>query len=541
MVTKDLEEKSLRELILAFDDGLSVYDGLNKDFVPIKVSFSQCTYMTAVTAIEELMTYVANLDRDICREPLCLDLDEMGSEDYWMEKLAKTKSDMVELEDLPLLQKDLVWGYKGFYPQSTTELYQGIEQKTKEVAGLLRQIQQKMDEKPLSFYNKFYHDQRAQYCEEQAVKDFKYWLTHSGIPSLVKLRTLRAQVIADFINGGMLKCATDPSVEEWEKVNVEQFKKQLPLEYGYAEWFDVCYTIFNRTIGWQGDILIPNYDCAGLFIFQHWAELTPEQINSIFYLDKMLEQIHAEVLHLPETEAEAEPAAEFSRICNSAARNGEFEIRNSQPSNSCVPSVASGQRPSDKFDGTEDIRLSALFREECYEELKMVIDSWRPHLKDVDPDEDALCLSTFHFDLDQIQPSTVYLDFARLISQGALMVPMSNLAAYMFSHSNLSKSENALYVQLKRYKKMCGYAHEVSDTLCRRGAMVPDPIAPLIKEPQHPEGELGTVGHIPVVGEDVGVFHSSYLREILAATANLEGIFPIHLEIALCLSVFHVI
>ena len=75
----------------------------------------------------------------------------------------------------------------------------------------------------------------------------------------------------------------------------------------------------------------------------------------------------------------------------------------------------------------------------------------------------------------------------------------------------------------------------------RKGAMVPDPIAPLIKEPQHPEGELGTVGHIPVVGEDVGVFHSSYLREILAATANLEGIFPIHLEIALCLSVFHVI
>ena len=108
MVTKDLEEKSLRELILAFDDGLSVYDGLNKDFVPIKVSFSQCAYLTAITAIKELQAYIADQDRDICRKPLCLDLDEMGSEDYWMEKLAKTKSDMVELEDLPLLQKDLV-------------------------------------------------------------------------------------------------------------------------------------------------------------------------------------------------------------------------------------------------------------------------------------------------------------------------------------------------------------------------------------------------------------------------------------------------
>ena len=77
-------------------------------------------------------------------------------------------------------------------------------------------------------------------------------------------------------------------------------------------------------------------------------------------------------------------------------------------------------------------------------------------MKDVDPDVDALSLNTFHFDLDQIQPSTVYLDFARLICHEALIVPMSNLAAYMFSHSNLSKSENALYVQLKRYKKMCG-------------------------------------------------------------------------------------
>jgi len=29
------------------------------------------------------------------------------------------------------------------------------------------------------------------------------------------------------------------------------------------------------------------------------------------------------------------------------------------------------------------------------------------------------------------------------------------LAAYMFQHSNLSRSENALYVQLKRYRRLC--------------------------------------------------------------------------------------
>lgn len=90
MVTRELEEKSLRTLILALNEGLSVYGGLNKNFVPIKVSFSQCTYMTAMTAIGELVAYVSDLDRDICREPLCLDLDEMGSEDYWTGKLENT-------------------------------------------------------------------------------------------------------------------------------------------------------------------------------------------------------------------------------------------------------------------------------------------------------------------------------------------------------------------------------------------------------------------------------------------------------------------
>lgn len=287
----------MRALILALNEGLSVYGGLNKNFVPIKVSFSQCTYMTATTAIGELVAYASDLDRDICREPLCLDLDEMGSEDYWTGKLDKLRSDMTELEELPLLQRDLVWGYKGFFPKSTTEFYQGVEEKVMEVARLIRQVQQKMEEKTLSFYNKFYHDQRAQYCEEQAVKDFKYWLSHSGIITPDKLKTLRAEKIADFINGGTLRLATKSSGVEQGCVDVEQFKKQLPEpdKYPYAEWFDDCYTIFCRTVSWQGYILVPNYDCAGLFIFQHWRELDEEDIRAIFFLDKMLELINGEM------------------------------------------------------------------------------------------------------------------------------------------------------------------------------------------------------------------------------------------------------
>lgn len=315
MMTKELEEeKSLRELLLALNEGLTFYRSLNKNYVPIKVSFSQCAYMTATTAIEELQAYIADLDRDICREPLCLDLDEMGSEDYWMEKLSKLRSDMVELEEVPLLQRKLIWGYLGFYPWTTTEFYMGVEEKVMEVARLIRLVQQKMAEKPLSFYGKFYHDQRALYCEEPAVKDFKHWLSHSGIITPIKLRMLRAEKIADFINSGILRLALGSCDIEGDAVDVEQFKKQLPHNYSCVKDFDVLCTVFSRTIGRQGDILVPNYDCAGLFIFQHWAELTEEQINAIFYLDKMLELIHAELQHLPEAEPNPAPAEVEDRI-----------------------------------------------------------------------------------------------------------------------------------------------------------------------------------------------------------------------------------
>ena len=308
MVTKDLEENSLMELILALNKGLTTYGDVNKNFVPIKLSFSQCAYLTAITAIEELQAYICDLDRDICSEPLCLDLDEFGSLDYWLEKLAKLRSDMTELEELPILQHDLVWGYLGFFPKSTTEFYQGVEQKVMEVAGLIKQVQQNMSEKPLSFYGKFYHDLREQYDEEQAVKDYTNRKKELGVVTHDKLISLQAQFIAEFVNNGILSVAFDPSDEEGGKVDVEQFKKLLPRSYNSMDWlkddFDNWFVIFNRTAKWEGDIVTPDYDCAGLFIFQHWEELKEGKVNSIFYLDKMLELVNEDIMQYQPTETE---------------------------------------------------------------------------------------------------------------------------------------------------------------------------------------------------------------------------------------------
>ena len=128
------------------------------------------------------------------------------------------------------------------------------------------------------------------------------WLSHSGVLTLKKLLSLRAQKIAEFVNGDTLRCALDPSGIEWDDADVEGFKKQLPHSYPYKDLFDEKYVIFCRTIRQKGNTIDPNYSCAGLFIFQHWNELTEEQINSIFYLDEMLEQIQEEIQNLPEAD-----------------------------------------------------------------------------------------------------------------------------------------------------------------------------------------------------------------------------------------------
>ena len=103
----------------------------------------------------------------------------------------------------------------------------------------------------------------------------------------------------------------------------------------------------------------------------------------------------------------------------------------------------------------DDTPLSALFRKSHHEELKKRVDSWRQYLIDDDPNIDTVSINNFQFDMTAIRPVSIYMDLAYLVNHDALRPPMSVLARYMYQHSNLSRSKNALYVQLKRYRKMC--------------------------------------------------------------------------------------
>jgi len=98
--------------------------------------------------------------------------------------------------------------------------------------------------------------------------------------------------------------------------------------------------------------------------------------------------------------------------------------------------------------------ISALFRENFHDELRSVVESWRPCLVNDDPTIDALAMNRFEFDFSKILAMGVYIDLGSLLCKHPLEDDnMRTLADYLFLHSNLSNSQPTLYAQLRKYMK----------------------------------------------------------------------------------------
>ena len=116
-------------------------------------------------------------------------------------------------------------------------------------------------------------------------------------------------------------------------------------------------------------------------------------------------------------------------------------------------SKSSSQEASTMAHFSDDTPLSVLFRKIRHEELRKVIESWRPCLIGDDMTVDALAITHFEFDKKRIYSNRVYYDLLDLEALGALQVSLSQLACYLADHSNLSSSQATLYRQLKLYRQ----------------------------------------------------------------------------------------
>ena len=268
-----------------------------------KIAFAYGIITFADEAIEKLEVYLDQLKHNVCHDALPLTMIKEWLENTnWIDKDERLYKELHDYATKPLSAYNVVLGLEGVIFTDTLHMYRTIVERIRRILELLSEIEIILKAPNPELYENFYHNLRVNYNEKEAVDFMDNWLSHSGVLTLKKLLSLRAQKIAEFVNGDTLRCALDPSGIEWDDADVEGFKKQLPHSYPYKDLFDEKYVIFCRTIRQKGNTIDPNYSCAGLFIFQHWNELTEEQINSIFYLDEMLEQIQEEIQNLPEAD-----------------------------------------------------------------------------------------------------------------------------------------------------------------------------------------------------------------------------------------------
>ena len=138
-------------------------------------------------------------------------------------------------------------------------------------------------------------------------------------------------------------------------------------------------------------------------------------------------------------------------VASGAQHVGNIQTQNVYVERRQEPVKAMKQNEENAFD--EDTPLSALFRESCHEELRRIIETWRPCLIDDDASVDALKMTRFEFDKKRIYSNRVYYDLLDLEAVGALQVSLSQLSVYLAGHSNLSNSYATLYRQLKKYRQ----------------------------------------------------------------------------------------
>lgn len=139
-------------------------------------------------------------------------------------------------------------------------------------------------------------------------------------------------------------------------------------------------------------------------------------------------------------------------VASGAQHVGSIQTQNVYVERRQEPAKTRKQNEGNTFD--KDTPLSALFRENHHEELRKVIDSWRPYLIDDDPMVDALDMTSFRFDFSKVIATSIYIDLGRLLYNHTMVDDnMNKLAWYLFLHTNLSQSQATLHAQLRKYKK----------------------------------------------------------------------------------------
>jgi len=296
---------NLRKKLLAFDEGMSVYCALLKDEEDILIPFAISLYVTICKITELLHQYLDDLDRHECREALGNDIGKMMNLAYLM-KGGKLKRDMEALAKISLKEHGYEIIIKGFKPETTMDLYQAIEKKVWEMIDLLKEVDRKLSEAPISLYGQFYEYQKS-ICDRSPVETmYATYKRNVGVPTYDLLKDKQIFEVAELLKRKVLRFTQEPSQRETACVDLDTIRLYLPPGYVMPEGFEKCCARFKRFCSCDGNILKIDRNKYGNYLFQYFYDLTPEERQDLINLDIVLDLIHQDMMRLSKEKKEAD-------------------------------------------------------------------------------------------------------------------------------------------------------------------------------------------------------------------------------------------
>jgi hypothetical protein len=177
-------------------------------------------------------------------------------------------------------------------------IYQYLKDNGKKLKALLAEAEITMHNCDPAIFEEFFFYKKKDFCEFKVKREFNEWLSECHMPSILKLKELRAQAIADALNRGIFDLSPTPSQREMDEVTLDPIIQLLPYNFELTEEFKVAFAKFKRFVKMEGPILKFNYKSYGKYVLTHFYDFNVAQIGAIFDLDVMLFLIHQEMERL---------------------------------------------------------------------------------------------------------------------------------------------------------------------------------------------------------------------------------------------------
>ena len=177
-------------------------------------------------------------------------------------------------------------------------IYQYLKDNGKKLKALLAEAEITMNNGDPAIFEKFFFYKKQDFSEFKVKRKFNEWLNECHTPSILKLKELRAQAIADALNRGIFDLSPTPSQREMDEVTLDPIIQLLPYNFELTEEFKVAFAKFKRFVKMEGPILKFNYKSYGKYVLTHFYDFNVAQISAIFNLDVMLLLIHQEMERL---------------------------------------------------------------------------------------------------------------------------------------------------------------------------------------------------------------------------------------------------